>query len=291
MLGDLVMVYDKFDIFDDNSCFGCYDDDISDDKLLDLFCKEAASYDILSLDEQRKLNERILNGDDSARNEYVKHNLRLVISIAKTYVDKEIKLCDLISVGNLGLINASKEYDPSRGVKFSTFAVKGIKFSICNAKRERLVPLPLGVFIGRVKISSAIDDFKIKYNRLPSYKEISSMTGLGLKRIREIYLYSFSYVRLNGFSKEDESELQDVIPCDVNVEEFVCNKLLIEYIFSLLTDDEKQFVLDRYDFIDGKQKTNDEMGKMYDNKSREWARKKNEKILKKIRCNLKWGDF
>jgi len=109
------------------------------------YLKSIGGYSVLSREEEAAFFERIKAGDLDAANEFVKHNLKLVVSVAKGYTGKGIELDDLIQEGNLGLYKAIDKFDPARGNKFSTYAVWWIKQGITNCfkKQESFISLDM----------------------------------------------------------------------------------------------------------------------------------------------------
>lgn len=94
---------------------------------IDSYFYALRDYKRMSREEERKLGERIQNGDNDALNELVERNLRFVINIAKGYRDRGVSFSDLISEGNLGLIHAAKKFDPNKGIRFISYAVWWIR--------------------------------------------------------------------------------------------------------------------------------------------------------------------
>jgi RNA polymerase primary sigma factor len=98
-----------------------------------MYLKEIGKISLLSLDEELELSERVSDGDESAKNILAESNLRLVVSIAKRYVGRNLSLLDLIQEGNIGLMKAVDKFDASKGFKFSTYATWWIRQAITRA--------------------------------------------------------------------------------------------------------------------------------------------------------------
>ena len=118
-----------------------------DEPSLAYYFKEVDRYPQLSSEEERLLSERIAQGDLSAREELVKANLRFVIHVAKQFQNQGLSLADLINEGNVGLITASRKFEPEKGFKFITYAVWWIRQNILKALevQTRSIRIPANV--------------------------------------------------------------------------------------------------------------------------------------------------
>lgn len=155
------------------------------DSVLRVYMNEIAKTDLLTIEEEIELAERIKNGDAAARDHMIRANLRLVVKIAKDYSNYGLPLADLISEGNIGLMKAVEKYDPEKGGKLSTYAAWWIKQSIKRAlsNQSKTVRLPVHMVdkIARLrKISLALTE---ELGREPTDEELTEILGIPRKKL------------------------------------------------------------------------------------------------------------
>ena len=139
-----------------------------------MYLKEIGKISLLSLEEETKLSERIVNGDETAKNILAESNLRLVVSIAKRYVGRGMLFLDLIQEGNIGLMKAVEKFDANKGFKFSTYATWWIKQSITKAIADMTKNVRIPVHLID-EINSYNKTYQLlfqKFGREPTSKEI-----------------------------------------------------------------------------------------------------------------------
>lgn len=141
----------------------------------------------LDPDQEADLAMRICRGDLKARNELVTANLRFVVSVAKQYQNMGVALDDLISEGNIGLVKAADRFDPTRGIKFTSFAVWWIRQSILAflADKSRMVRLPLNVTNVLSRIRAVSNAFEQKNQRNPSADELAQILDMSVEKMKE----------------------------------------------------------------------------------------------------------
>ena len=209
------------------------------DASLGIFFKEVSKIPMIDINKEIELSRRIKDGDEQAVNELVRANLRFVISVAKQYQNKGLPLVDLIQEGVLGLHQAAKLYDESKGFKFISFAVWWIRQSIMKAITDqcRTVRVPMNQVAYVSKINKVIDKFEQETGRKPSLEEIEELTDLNSSKINLALASTNRSVSLETPFKDDENGcLLDVIPndnsdeCDVNLVKsntlIILNKIL-----------------------------------------------------------------
>jgi len=144
------------------------------DASLDKYLQEIGKYQLITIEEEVELAQRIKKGDSVALNKLVRANLRFVVSVAKQYQHQGLSLPDLINEGNLGLIKAAERFDETRGFKFISYAVWWIRQSIMQAINEqsRIVRLPLNQVSAISKITKFVIQFAHEFGRQPLNQEI-----------------------------------------------------------------------------------------------------------------------
>jgi RNA polymerase primary sigma factor len=156
---------------------------------LSLYLKEINRYPLLTAEEERELGWKIINDNCAeSRERMIRSNLRLVVSIAKNYVNRGLSLTDLIEEGNIGLLRAVEGFDPSQGARFSTYASWWIKQAIKRALMNATQPVHIPAYMVEL-----IAKWKIAYRRLeaelgapPSLQDLAKAMDLPLKKVRII---------------------------------------------------------------------------------------------------------
>jgi len=158
-----------------------------DSASLDLYLCEISKVNLISVDEEVMLAQRIKQGDQIALEVLIRSNLRFVVSVAKQYQNQGLALPDLINEGNLGLIKAAQRYDETRGFKFISYAVWWIRQSISQAiaEQSRIVRLPLNKIGSLSKINKAFIKLEQDYQREPMPEEIAEMLQLQIILVKE----------------------------------------------------------------------------------------------------------
>ena len=153
---------------------------ISSERCLETYLVEINEIPLLSAQQERELGRRIQSGDLAAREHMIRANLRLVVSIAKTYVERGLSLQDLIAEGNVGLLKAAEKFDPDAGCRFSTYATWWIKQSIrraiTNTVKSVRVPSYMAEIVSRCR--KLAQEFAFKRGRQPTVAEVANELGL-----------------------------------------------------------------------------------------------------------------
>ncbi len=224
-----------------------------------------------------------------AKDELIMANLRLVVSIAKKYVNRGLTLLDLIQEGNIGLMKAGDRYESGKGTKFSTYSTWWIRQRITRAilDQARTIRLPVHLIEESTRISRIYTKFMREKGREPSPEEVSRLMGLSVARVNEILRAIQEPVSLETPILSEEKELKDVIIDEKSVSPF---KTLenseasgrIEQVLSSLTEREEKIIRMRFGIGVGSEHTLEEVGK-YFNLTRERIRQIEIKALKKLR--------
>ena len=155
------------------------------DSSLRVYLREISKTDLLTVEEEVELADRIRKGDRDARTHMIKANLRLVVKIAQDYSSYGLPLADLISEGNIGLMKAVERFDPAKGGKLSTYAAWWIKQSIKRAlaNQSKTIRLPVHMVDKIAKLRRIRSILAEAYGREPSDEELSEETGIPMKKI------------------------------------------------------------------------------------------------------------
>ncbi|MCI0561821.1 MAG: RNA polymerase sigma factor RpoD/SigA [Nitrososphaera sp.] len=216
--------------------------EISTDKNLWLYLQEIGKVSTTTREEERELAEKIQKGDQKALNRLVEGNLKFVVKVAQSYQGCGLSLVDLINEGNLGLIEAAKRFDPSKKVKFISYAVWWIRQSILRALSEqgRTIRLPLkqgGLLAKLGKIYAELS--QEKEGQEPTPKEIAERMDLSEEEVRTILEFSKKPISLDASAFEDENvTLMNLIASKDSLapDQIVINQTLVEELQKLLDE-------------------------------------------------------
>lgn len=208
---------------------------------------------LLTVEEERSLGYRILNGDIIARNILIERNLRLVVSVVLKMKNSSVSTMDMISHGNLGLIMAASNYDVRTGFRFSTYAIPCIKQKIKRGiiNSNKAIRLPEYMVEIEYKYQSLKTSLENEYMREVTFKDLSLITGLSIDEISKFRLLMGDIISLNQKVNEDDDELIDYISTlDKPIYELVEQKQRNETIWELLSclNEREKFILICYYF-------------------------------------------
>ena len=178
-----------------------------DSKSLEKYFQEISKIDLITADEEVELARRIREGDQKALDALVSANLRFVVSAAKQYQNRGLRLTDLINEGNLGLVKAAKRFDETRGFKFISYAVWWIRQSILQAlsNTSRVIRLPQNKIATNTKIYQVYSILEQTYQRPPSPTEIASELDISVSKVKSSIKSSVKHISLDAPFKEGES--------------------------------------------------------------------------------------
>ena len=256
---------------------------------LDKYLQEIGREELITVEEEVELAQRIKKGDQEALDKLTRANLRFVVSVAKQYQNQGISLPDLINEGNLGLIKAAEKFDETRGFKFISYAVWWIRQSIPQALAEqsRIVRLPLNQVGSLNKINKALSQFEQQYERQPSPDELADMLEIPREKIADTLRVSGRHVSVDApFVDGEDNSLLDVLVNNdsPNADKGLVNESLnteIERALSTLTERERDIV--KYFFGIGCQEmTLEEIGEKF-GLTRERVRQIKEKAIRRLR--------
>ena len=255
-----------------------------------MYLKEIGKVSLLTAEEERELAIRMEQGDEDAKKKLCESNLRLVVSIAKRYLNRGLSFLDLIQEGNLGLIKAVDKFDYTKGYKFSTYATWWIRQAITRsiADQARTIRIPVHMVETINKLIRVSRQLLQEYGREPTSKEIAKEMGISAEKVREIKKISQDPVSLETpIGEEEDSHLGDFIPDDdiptpVDAAAYSMLKEQLMEVLDTLSDREKKVLMLRFGLEDGRPRTLEEVGKEF-NVTRERIRQIEAKALRKLR--------
>ena len=244
-------------------------EDIGVDDSIRMYLKEIGKITLLSADDERDLASRMSEGDESAKDVLVESNLRLVVSIAKKYMNRGLSLLDLIQEGNIGLIKAVDKFDYTKGFKFSTYATWWIRQAITRAiaDQARTIRIPVHMVETINKLTRIQRQLVQELGREPDVNELAEKMELSPEKIREIQRISQDPVSIDKpVGEEEDSHLVDFISSDetLSPDEEVARVLLKEElvnVLSVLSEREAKVIKLRFGLDDGRQRTLEEVGR------------------------------
>ena len=256
---------------------------------LDKYLQEIGKEELISVEEEVELAQRIRKGDQEALEKLTKANLRFVVSVAKQYQNQGLSLPDLINEGNLGLIKAAEKFDETRGFKFISYAVWWIRQSILQALAEqsRIVRLPLNQVGSLNKINKAFARFEQEHERTPSAEELANELELPKEKVTDTLRVAGRHISVDApFADGEDNSLLDVLvnTDSPNADRGLINESLateVERALEILTERERDII--RYFFgIGCSEMTLEEIGEKFD-LTRERVRQIKEKAIRKLR--------
>ncbi len=260
---------------------------------LDKYLQEIGHEELISVEEEVELAQRIRKGDRKALEKLTKANLRFVVSVAKQYQNKGLSLPDLINEGNLGLIKAAEKFDETRGFKFISYAVWWIRQSILQAiaEQSRIVRLPLNQVGSVNKINKIANRFEQEHERRPSADEIGDFVDLPEDKIEDALKVSTRHISMDApFADGEENSLLDVLPNTDSPDtdfELVMESLRNEINRALLTLNERErHIIEAFFGINQPEMTLEEIGEKF-GLTRERVRQIKEKAIRRLRHNTK----
>jgi RNA polymerase primary sigma factor len=260
---------------------------------LDRYLQEIGHEDLISVDEEVELAQRIKKGDKRALERLTKANLRFVVSVAKQYQNQGLSLPDLINEGNLGLIKAAKKFDETRGFKFISYAVWWIRQSILQAiaEQSRIVRLPLNQVGSVNKINRLVNSFEQENERRPSVDEIADNIDLPEDKIADVLNVNTHHVSVDApFQEGEDNSLLDVLPnTDIpSADSELVHESLREEIARVLEtlNQRERNVVEAFFGIGQAEMTLEEIGDKY-GLTRERVRQIKEKAIRRLRHNTK----
>ena len=255
-----------------------------------MYLKEIGVVPLLSNEEEKELAIAVENGDLEAKQRLAEANLRLVVSIAKRYVGRGMQFLDLIQEGNMGLMKAVDKFDYSKGFKFSTYATWWIRQAITRAiaDQARTIRIPVHMVETINKLVREQRNLLQELGQDPTPEQIAERMDMTPDKVRELLKIAQEPVSLETpIGEEDDSHLGDFIEDEVieNPVDYTTRVVLreqLDEVLDTLTDREENVLRLRFGLDDGKMRTLEDVGKVF-NVTRERIRQIEAKALRKLR--------
>ena len=260
------------------------------DEPIKMYLREIGQIPLLSYEEEIDYAQRVLNGEEEAKQKLIESNLRLVVSIAKKHTNRGLKMLDLIQEGNMGLMKAVEKFEYEKGFKFSTYATWWIRQAITRAIADQgrtiRIPVHLIETINKIKKESRI--ILQETGKEPTAEELAKKLELPVEKVKSILEMNQDPISLETpVGSEEDSELGDFVEDDKFANPYdattrVLLKEQLDEVLKTLNDREEMVLRYRYGLDDGSQKTLEEVGKIF-NVTRERIRQIEVKALRKLR--------
>jgi RNA polymerase primary sigma factor len=262
-----------------------------------LYLREIGQVKLLTREEETALADRIKGGDNRAREDMIKANLRLVVKIARGYEGFGLPLLDLISEGNIGLTKAVERFDPAKGAKLSTYAAWWIKESIRKAlaDQSKTIRLPVNVADKLARIRRSEIRLRETLDREPTDEEVAHDLDLKPQRVRQCREAARAPVCLDSpISTEDSMAISDIVadenaaaPFDQLVRDNDCNLVLL--VLSSIPARKRTILAMRFGLDDGRSKTLEEISEHF-GITRERIRQIQQEALQEMRVRMERRD-
>ena len=267
--------------------------ELGTDDSIRLYLREIGRIQLLTGEQEIELARRIAKGGYDgivAKRQLVQANLRLVVSIAKKYLNRGLPFLDLIQEGNLGLIRAAEKFDPERGYKFSTYATWWIRQGITRAlaDKSRTIRVPVHMVETINKFKKITRELSQGLNRRPTENELAVAMDVSIQKVKEIIGANRTPVSLETpLGKEEDSRLGDFIADaeSARPDNSATDELLrsdIDEVLNSLLPREREVVRLRYGLDDGRERTLEEVGQLF-GITRERVRQIEFKAMRKLR--------
>lgn len=239
---------------------------------LEMYFQDIKDISVLTFEEEKLLLTLIKEGDKKAKNVFVEHNLKLVVTLAKYYLGHGLSMEDLISEGNMGLFRALDSFDIDKGYRFSTYAVPHIKQKMLRAlyDKSRSIRVPTHIGEGILQINRFQKEYQLLHGIKPTIEEIALELHMRKEKVNQLLILGQNQISLYT-TLDDDSKLvlEDLIASsDDPIEDVVLDKYCLEQVKAIfnkinLSNKEREILNLRYGFVDGRVYTLKEVGNLY----------------------------
>lgn len=260
------------------------------DEPIKMYLREIGQIPLLSYDEEIEYAQRVLKGDEEAKQKLIESNLRLVVSIAKKHTNRGLKMLDLIQEGNMGLMKAVEKFEYEKGFKFSTYATWWIRQAITRAIADqgRTIRIPVHMIetINKIKKESRI--ILQETGKEPTAEELAKKLEIPVDKVKNILEMNQDPISLETpVGSEEDSELGDFVEDQKTTSPYeATNRAILreelDGVLKTLSPREEKVLRYRYGLDDSSPKTLEEVGKIF-NVTRERIRQIEVKALRKLR--------
>lgn len=255
-----------------------------------MYLKEIGEIKLLTKEEEIELAKRVEQGDEFAKRELAESNLRLVVSVAKKYIGRGMSFLDLIQEGNVGLMKAVEKFDYTKGYKFSTYATWWIRQAVTRsiADQGRTIRVPVHMIENINKLVRIQRHLVNELGREPFPEEIAELMDMEVEKVENIMKIAQKPISLETpIGEEEDTELGSFIEDDLiqTPDEAATHVLLKEQLLEVLdtlSDREEKVLRLRFGMDDGKTRTLEEVGKVF-NVTRERIRQIEAKAIRKLK--------
>ena len=270
-------------------------EDISPSDSVSVYFSQIADIPLLTKEEEQTLSRRALQGDTLAREEIIRHNLKLVVSIARKYTGRGLELIDLIQIGNMGLLKAVDRFDPEKGYKFSTYATWWIRQAISRtlADEGRMIRVPVHMHDRFFRMETAHAKLLQAYGREPTDAELAGYLEISLAEVEKLKRYiptTMTSLNQPVGDTEDAATLMDFIQdTRIEPEDYAMKRCMKESIWEVLNqldERERDVVVMRFGLDGEDPMTLEQIGKQL-HVTRERVRQILEKVFKTIKNSRK----
>ncbi len=259
-----------------------------------LYMRDLRKLPVITVEEEKMYARKVAEGCTEARKKMIEANLRLVVKIARRYVNQGLSLLDLIEEGNIGLIKAVEKFNLAKECRFSTYATWWIRQSVERsiANFSRTIRLPVHVSSRVNRISKIVAMYVEKNGREPSLEEISQESGFRLDFVTNLFTMAIKTYSLESYIDENSKlTLEEVIPNPDNEEplsvlEHTRRMEEVAYWLDALNSDERKVLLLRFGLDGDEPQTLESIGKTF-GVTRERIRQIEQKALNKLRKIVK----
>ncbi len=262
------------------------------------YFKSIKRFELLSAADEKRLAKGVAMGDSEARRKFIESNLRLVVNIAKRYMNRGLPLQDLIEEGNIGLIKSVERFNPGKGCRFSTYATYWIRQSVDRAvaNQANTVRLPIHVTNDLAKLSRVARELTSTLEREPSLDELSEKSGLSGRYVKKLNSINTRSLSLESTLSDDHDQSllgkieDESMPAPMDFREMADRSAMLDEWLGMLDNNEADIIRRRFGFNGDAIETLDAIGKVF-GVTRERVRQIEAKALLKLKKMIEGSEL